>query len=88
MLKFVILIAGHTNAYFEFGSKNIPKSIPHDPYVEREGEDAWAVSSNLLVVADGVGGWEERGIDAGLFSRALVKDIKANVDKNPDEALS
>jgi len=30
----------------------------------------------LLAVADGVGGWNERGIDPALFSRELCKNLK------------
>jgi len=28
-----------------------------------------------MVVADGIGGWSDQGIDSGLFSKNLVKDI-------------
>lgn len=38
---------------FNFGAKNIPK----DDKSNKGGEDAWIASKNLLIVADGVGGW-------------------------------
>lgn len=30
----------------------------------------------MVGVADGVGGWSQYGIDAGLYSRALCENIK------------
>jgi len=30
-------------------------------------------SKQVLVVADGVGGWADSGIDPGLYSKRLVK---------------
>ena len=57
--------------YFRYGSSN----IPHPAKRYKGGEDAWYVQEDLMVVADGVGGWEEHGYDSGLFSKQLVKDI-------------
>ena len=37
---------------------------------------------NLLVVADGVGGWANQGIDSGIFSKQLVKDIHTLFERN------
>jgi protein phosphatase PTC7 len=42
---------------------------------------------DLLVVADGVGGWAEVGIDPGLFSKALVKYIEEEFLKDPKGSL-
>ena len=56
---------GVSNRYFRFAASN----IPHISKVEKGGEDAWVASHNLLVVADGVGGWASEGIDSGLFSK-------------------
>ena len=55
----------YSSKYFRYGVKN----FPHADKVEKGGEDAWVASHNLLVVADGVGGWGLRGIDPGLFSK-------------------
>jgi hypothetical protein len=32
-------------------------------------------SEKLIAVADGVGGWAAEGVDPGLFSKQLCKDI-------------
>ena len=69
--------------YFRYAASN----IPHPTKVEKGGEDAWVASSNLLVVADGVGGWANRGIDSGLFSKQLVSDIKMIFDANEAQEL-
>jgi len=55
---------------------NAWRNIPHSEKVEKGGEDAWYESTDLLVVADGVGGWADEGVDAGLYSRRLVSDIE------------
>ncbi len=51
--------------------------IAHPEKAAKGGEDAVLLSSTgraplVLAVADGVGGWGDFGVDAGLFSRALV----------------
>ena len=74
---------GVSSRYFRYGAKN----IPHITKVDKGGEDAWVASHNLLVVADGVGGWANRGIDSGLFSKQLVANIKTNFDKNEAQEL-
>lgn len=61
------------------------------------GEDAWFVSTSgtAVGVADGVGGWSFSGVDAGLFSRHLMKETRALYDtwpqwngKQPAEIIS
>lgn len=32
----------------------------------------------MLCVADGVGGWAQYGVDPGLYSKELVKNIQKN----------
>ena len=54
--------------------------IPHDDKVYKGGEDAFTVSDRLIAMADGVGGWANRGVDPGLFSKQLTKDIQALYD--------
>ena len=39
----------------------------------RQGEDAGLVSRYALGVADGVGSWTNVGVDAGLYSRSLMR---------------
>jgi hypothetical protein len=60
-----------TRLQFNYGVRN----IPHPDKAFRGGEDAWVAQSDLLIVADGVGGWEDIGVDSGLYSKQLVKDI-------------
>ena len=57
--------------YFRFGTAN----IPHPEKVGRGGEDGYWASDSLLVVADGVGGWADRGIDPGKYAKQLVHNI-------------
>jgi hypothetical protein len=52
--------------YFRYGVKNLPEDEKHEK--NHAGEDAWLAQSDLLMVADGVGGWEEHGVDSSLFS--------------------
>ena len=71
------------SSYFRYGANN----IPHHSKRYKGGEDAWVASSNILVVADGVGGWAEEGIDSGLFSKQLVHNIKKIFDKDESQNL-
>jgi protein phosphatase PTC7 len=45
--------------------------IPHYKKKHTGGEDSFLVFEDLVMVADGVGGWAGKGIDPGLFSREL-----------------
>lgn len=63
--------------------KHAASMIPHFEKRHKGGEDAYVNRDDLLVVADGVGGWGEVGIDPGLFSKALVKFIEEEYLKNP-----
>lgn len=45
--------------------------IPHPEKAYKGGEDAMFTSDNVLVVADGVGGWADQGVDPGLYSKKL-----------------
>ena len=49
--------------------------IPHDDKKHKGGEDAVHASDNLMIIADGVGGWVRWGVDSGLYSKDLVKGI-------------
>ena len=71
--------SGTSNNFFTYAASN----IPHDSKKHKGGEDAFLASNNILVVADGVGGWARHGIDSGLFSKQLVTNIKLNFDKDP-----
>jgi protein phosphatase PTC7 len=65
--------------------------IPHDEKIQRAGEDAAEGTESLLVVADGVGGWADQGVNPGLYSRHLVSGLqslhKSNPEMSPKELL-
>ena len=48
------------------------------------GEDAWLAREDLIAVADGVGGWNEHGVDPALFSRALMRHLEELLAERPD----
>lgn len=56
--------------------------VPHPSKREKGGEDAYVAAHDLMVVADGVGGWARSGIDPGLFSKQLVADFFAGFASN------
>lgn len=56
--------------------------IPHPEKAYKGGEDALFVSDNLIVVADGVGGWADQGVDPGLYSKKLCEIIGQKIKKN------
>jgi protein phosphatase PTC7 len=58
--------------------------IPHPDKVEKGGEDAVLVKDRLIAVADGVGGWSDIGVDAGKYSKQLIKLVGEIYDKNPN----
>ena len=45
--------------------------IPHPEKAHRGGEDAYFSQEKMLTVADGVGGWNNYGIDPSKYSRFL-----------------
>ena len=51
------------------------KNIPHWEKAHRGGEDAWICTDSLIAVADGVGGWNRKGIDPGIFARELCSHV-------------
>jgi len=54
-------------------------SVPHPDKVERGGEDASFVSPDgkAMGVFDGVGSWQDVGIDPGLYARSLATECSA-----------
>jgi len=61
--------------------------IPHDEKKFRGGEDSASTSDHLLVVADGVGGWANKGVNPGHFSRLLTKQIVEKFALNEPEGV-
>lgn len=56
--------------------------------VEQCGEDAAVIVENdvqiVLALADGVGGWREKGVDPSAFSRSLIRHLEAIVAGCPE----
>ena len=50
-------------------------NIPHHKKAYKGGEDAWISSDSLIAVADGVGGWNKKGVDPGIFARELCAHV-------------
>jgi len=54
---------------------------PHYAKRHKGGEDAAVLNERLLVVADGVGGWAESGVDPAIYSKrlcAIIDDLSTN----------
>lgn len=62
-------------------------SIPHIEKRYKGGEDGFSISPSLIVVADGVGGWANRGVDPALFSKQLCSDLQMLHDQEPGRPL-
>ena len=69
----LLSIAKASNPDTFFQTKSV--IIPKDASIERGGEDSADNAEKLICVADGVGGWINRGVDSGLFSRALTQAV-------------
>ena len=52
--------------------------IPHIDKRAKGGEDAFLVTKDAacIAVADGVGGWNSKGVDPALFSNELTRRFK------------
>lgn len=66
-------------------------NLPHPDKVQKGGEDAWFVrvgssGGGQMYVADGVGGFNEQGVDPGLYARVLTYEAakaQAAMARNP-----
>jgi protein phosphatase PTC7 len=56
--------------------------IPHFSKIEKGGEDAFSAQEGMICVADGVGGWNESGIDPSKYSNELCEKVKEEYLKN------
>ncbi|CDW91186.1 serine threonine family 2c [Stylonychia lemnae] len=70
-------------SYFRHGFK----MIPHIEKKYKGGEDACYADDQLLVVLDGVGGWNEVGVDPGLFTKQFIKLIEQEHKNDPNLEL-
>ncbi|KAI4330343.1 hypothetical protein MLD38_028641 [Melastoma candidum] len=61
-------------------------SLPHPDKEDKGGEDAHFIcpDEQVIGVADGVGGWADVGVDAGLFSRELMSNAVDAIKEDPD----
>ncbi|XP_041008741.1 probable protein phosphatase 2C 80 isoform X2 [Juglans microcarpa x Juglans regia] len=59
--------------------------LPHPDKEEKGGEDAHfiCIDEQAIGVADGVGGWADVGVDAGLFARELMSYSVAAIQEEP-----
>ena len=69
-------------------------NIPHPRKAHRGGEDSYLVSSptnSTIAVADGVGGWESKGVNPRAFADEILKityNFIKSGEKNPKNAIS
>lgn len=63
--------------------------LPHPDKEETGGEDAHFICTEeqALGVADGVGGWADVGIDAGVYSRELMSNSVNAIKEEPKGSI-
>lgn len=63
--------------------------LPHPDKEETGGEDAHFICSDEQVIglADGVGGWADVGINAGLFARELMSNSVMAIQEEPKDSI-
>ncbi|CAL5421245.1 unnamed protein product [Camellia sinensis] len=68
------------------GAYYIPKSNKLNPL----GEDAYFIcdEKQTIGVADGIGRWAKKGIDAGVYARELMANSLLAVQNEPREAVN
>ncbi|XP_028791994.1 probable protein phosphatase 2C 55 [Neltuma alba] len=68
------------------GATYYPKRNPDKP----QGEDSYFVCThrNAVGVADGVGGWSRKGIDAGQYSRELMQNALFSAVRQPKGSIN
>lgn len=63
--------------------------LPHPDKEETGGEDAHfiCVDEQAIGVADGVGGWADLGVDAGLYARELMSNSVSAIQDEPKGSI-
>lgn len=63
--------------------------LPHPDKEETGGEDAHFICTDehAIGVADGVGGWADLGVDAGLYSRELMSNSVTAIQEEPKGSI-
>lgn len=61
--------------------------LPHPAKEETGGEDAHFICADeqVIGVADGVGGWADVGVNAGIYARELMSNSVEAIRKAPDD---
>ncbi|MCD9643427.1 hypothetical protein HAX54_030893 [Datura stramonium] len=75
-------INGNFNTRMAAGLFYIPKYIKAPL-----GEDAHfiCIEGETIGVADGIGGWEKKGIDSGEYSRQLIRNAELSIQNQKDQ---
>jgi len=84
LLIFTVVSAGILNnpaakLKFTYAIENIPFPAKKD----KGGEDAYFGSDYILSVADGVGGWNQRGVDPAKYSKKLAENTERFTKSDP-----
>ncbi|XP_012071803.1 probable protein phosphatase 2C 55 isoform X2 [Jatropha curcas] len=63
--------------------------LPHPDKEATGGEDAHFICANeqAIGVADGVGGWADLGVDAGIYSRELMNNSVTAIQEEPKGSI-
>lgn len=64
--------------------------LPHPAKEETGGEDAHFICADKQVigVADGVGGWADVGVNAGIFARELMSNSVRAIQEEPRDSIN
>jgi len=63
--------------------------LPHPAKEATGGEDAHFISidEHVIGVADGVGGWADLGVDAGLYAKELMRNSLSAIKDEPEGTI-
>jgi len=63
--------------------------LPHPAKEATGGEDAHFISidEHVIGVADGVGGWADLGVDAGLYAKELMRNSMSAIKDEPEGTI-
>jgi protein phosphatase PTC7 len=63
--------------------------LPHPAKEATGGEDAHFISADehVIGVADGVGGWADLGVDAGLYAKELMRNSMTAIKDEPEGTI-
>ncbi|KAG2545038.1 hypothetical protein PVAP13_9KG401506 [Panicum virgatum] len=63
--------------------------LPHPAKEATGGEDAHFISTDehVIGVADGVGGWADLGVDAGLYAKELMRNSVSAIKDEPEGTI-